>query len=130
MRRWAEDAMKSEPGSPLKLGGAAAAGVRPAPLLTVFPPYLDHLVPDLDLIPMQPPRDLLHRQTAHEHVAQRVQLPPLDHSLPAFSAAGSTSATAPCGSIQDRGTDHAQQRFALGILRAAEECTESSISVT
>ena len=48
---------------------------------------------------------------------------PSDHSLPVFTPAGSSSASAPVR-IEDRGTYQAQQRFVLGISRAAEECAE------
>src|ERR1700751_1405539 len=35
---------------------------------------LDGNVPDLDFIPVQPPRDLVYRDAANEHLAQRVHL--------------------------------------------------------
>jgi integrase len=38
------------------------------------PAQLDHPVSDLDFIPAQPPRDLVHRNATNEHLAQRVHL--------------------------------------------------------
>src|SRR5437588_12848674 len=74
-------------GSPLITTGAAITSTgelsRSAPSwcgrlggspLPPGPAHLDHPVPDLDLIPTQPPRDLVYRDAATEHLAQRVHL--------------------------------------------------------
>jgi hypothetical protein len=42
--------------------------------LTAGPAYLGDLVSDLDFISAQPPRDLVYRDVANEHFAQRVHL--------------------------------------------------------
>jgi hypothetical protein len=118
--------MKSGLGSPMKLGGAVAAGVRPAPGLTAFPPYLDHLVSDVAMIPAQPTCDLLNREAAHEHVTQLVQL--LIRPFPAGVLGRRLDVSHGPLRIQDRGTDQAQKRFVLRISRAAEERAEFYIS--
>jgi hypothetical protein len=43
-----------------------------APGLTAGPPYFDRLVSELAEIPPQKVRDFLHRDAAHEHVAQLI----------------------------------------------------------
>jgi hypothetical protein len=72
------------------------------------------------VIPAQTARDFLYRDAANEHLAQRAHLRirPLSagiHGQRSVICLGSPR-------IEDRGPYQAQQRFVLGISRAAEEC--------
>ena len=128
VRRWAEDAMKSEPGSPMKLGGAAAAGVRPAPPSNGLP-----ALPRPPCLGRRHDPGAADARSPQSRGRARAWLPssfnsPSDHSLPAFSAGASSSASAPCGS-----------RIEAPIRRNSASCSgfcgplrnaPSSISVT
>src|ERR1700746_489712 len=96
--------------------GILLSGDSAEPVLPAGPAPLRAFVSALAMIPAQPTRDLLNREAAHEHVAQLVQLP--IRPFPA-DVLGRLDFSHGSLRIQERGTDHAQQRFVLGILRAA-----------
>ena len=92
------------------------------PRLTAGPAYFDDFVLDVVVIPAQKTRDLLDREAAHEHIAQRVQLPIRPFPAGVHGRRFIVRLGPPW--IKDRGAYQAQQRFVLGISWPAEECTD------